>query len=299
MCEWLKQSVLKTDVRETVPGVRIPLPPPRSLKCTEYLRCFRRNTRNMPVFRDNCPPKRTGEKRLLRINAVTVRTLLWEADGQSGFTNSVRRMQCDHKPMTWRRGVTLSACANMLAASRSPFCSHTERKHTCLSICEQCPYFAIIPTRTGLQRTNCSAAKGDHIQGSSSFARLERMQSCVARCNRWRNITLQHQPQNSVVELIIDAIWCAEIQPLRQARGRSLRRILFIQVLRGDHWVISLQVGRQREDVCQGSAEVIKLRKPPHDEDVLDRRDHVRRVDEAMHRARPVVGRDGIEGRAV
>jgi len=60
----------------------------------------------MPVFRDNCPPKRTGEKRLLRINAVTVRTLLWEADGQSGFTNSVRRMQCDHKPMTWRRGVT-------------------------------------------------------------------------------------------------------------------------------------------------------------------------------------------------
>ncbi len=33
MCEWLKQSVLKTDVRETVPGVRIPLPPPRSLAC--------------------------------------------------------------------------------------------------------------------------------------------------------------------------------------------------------------------------------------------------------------------------
>jgi hypothetical protein len=28
MCERLKQSVLKTDVRETVPGVRIPLPPP-------------------------------------------------------------------------------------------------------------------------------------------------------------------------------------------------------------------------------------------------------------------------------
>src|SRR2546430_10056053 len=30
-----------------------------------------------------------------------------------------------------------------------------------------------------------------------------------------------------------------------------------------------------------------------HAEDVLDRRDHIRRVDEAMHRARPVVGRDG------
>ena len=28
MCERLKQAVLKTAVRETVPGVRIPLPPP-------------------------------------------------------------------------------------------------------------------------------------------------------------------------------------------------------------------------------------------------------------------------------
>src|SRR5579872_402544 len=28
MCEWLKQAVLKTAVPETVPGVRIPLPPP-------------------------------------------------------------------------------------------------------------------------------------------------------------------------------------------------------------------------------------------------------------------------------
>src|ERR1700683_3999194 len=35
MCEWLKQAVLKTGVRETVPGVRIPLPPPRSLSCRE------------------------------------------------------------------------------------------------------------------------------------------------------------------------------------------------------------------------------------------------------------------------
>ena len=28
MCEWLKQAVLKTALRETVAGVRIPLPPP-------------------------------------------------------------------------------------------------------------------------------------------------------------------------------------------------------------------------------------------------------------------------------
>jgi hypothetical protein len=36
MCEWLKQAVLKTAVRETVPGVRIPLPPPRSLNRREF-----------------------------------------------------------------------------------------------------------------------------------------------------------------------------------------------------------------------------------------------------------------------
>src|SRR5690349_14678454 len=38
MCEWLKQAVLKTAVRETVPGVRIPLPPPYSLIVRENRR---------------------------------------------------------------------------------------------------------------------------------------------------------------------------------------------------------------------------------------------------------------------
>jgi Amino acid permease len=38
MCERLKQAVLKTAVLERVPGVRIPLPPPSSLKCRETLR---------------------------------------------------------------------------------------------------------------------------------------------------------------------------------------------------------------------------------------------------------------------
>ena len=125
------------------------------------------------------------------------------------------------------------------------------------------------------------------------------MQGRVALCNRWRNITLQHQPQNAVIELIVHAIGRAEIQTLRQACGCSILRILFIQVLRGDDWVIRRQVGRRCEDVRQGSAEVVELREPPHAEDVLDRRDHVRRVDEAMHRARPVVGRDGVERCAV
>src|SRR6266699_3381422 len=39
MREWLKRAVLKTAVPETVPGVRIPLPPPASLKRRESSAC--------------------------------------------------------------------------------------------------------------------------------------------------------------------------------------------------------------------------------------------------------------------
>ena len=51
-------------------------------------------------------------------------------------------------------------------------------------------------------------------KGSSSFARLQRVQGRVSLCNRWRNIGLQHQPQNAVVELIVRAIGSAEVQTL-------------------------------------------------------------------------------------
>ena len=51
MCERLKQAVLKTAVPERVPGVRIPLPPPRSLNCRETLLPCLGNTRKRPDFR--------------------------------------------------------------------------------------------------------------------------------------------------------------------------------------------------------------------------------------------------------
>src|ERR1700685_472432 len=65
MCEWLKQAVLKTAVPERVPGVRIPLPPPRSLDCREILPLFPAKCVNMPVFSDFCAINRTGENGLL------------------------------------------------------------------------------------------------------------------------------------------------------------------------------------------------------------------------------------------
>jgi Abnormal spindle-like microcephaly-assoc'd, ASPM-SPD-2-Hydin len=71
------------------------------------------------------------------------------------------------------------------------------------------------------------------------------MQSRVARRNRWRNITLQHQPKNTVVELMVHAIGYAEIQAVRHACGPRYSRICFIQVLGGDDGVIRLEVSRR------------------------------------------------------
>ena len=61
MREWLKRVVLKTTVRETVPGVRIPLPPPRSLQRREGLIEIDENGPNFVFF----PSDRTGETVLL------------------------------------------------------------------------------------------------------------------------------------------------------------------------------------------------------------------------------------------
>jgi hypothetical protein len=85
MCEWLKQAVLKTAVPERVPGVRIPLPPPRSLDCRESRLLFLRNTHKMPVFSDYSQTNGTVENGLLGIECGIVLAFLQEAHVQSGF----------------------------------------------------------------------------------------------------------------------------------------------------------------------------------------------------------------------
>ena len=57
MRERLKRVVLKTTVRETVPGVRIPLPPPDSLKCREFLPSFPWKFANYAHFSPFLPDK--------------------------------------------------------------------------------------------------------------------------------------------------------------------------------------------------------------------------------------------------
>jgi hypothetical protein len=98
MCEWLKQAVLKTAVPERVPGVRIPLPPPRSLKCREIPLASRRNARIVPVSRDCALTNRTAENGPFGMECGIALAFLWKAHSQSGFKKGTRRMECDQKP---------------------------------------------------------------------------------------------------------------------------------------------------------------------------------------------------------
>jgi hypothetical protein len=61
-----------------------------------------------PEIRQICPflaiiPQQTGPQRTdcSAENWVTDPIFLWRADARSGFEESIRRMQCDHKPGIW------------------------------------------------------------------------------------------------------------------------------------------------------------------------------------------------------
>jgi|SRR5271165_6013675 len=52
----------------------------------------------MPIFCDFSSANRTAEKGLLDSEGGIFLEFLWRAHAQSGFEESTRRMQCDHKP---------------------------------------------------------------------------------------------------------------------------------------------------------------------------------------------------------
>jgi hypothetical protein len=98
MCEWLKQSVLKTDVRETVPGVRIPLPPPRSLDCREFPPSFPKKTANYANFSRFLVDKSDcRERTALGSSRHSSGVFLWSRDAQSGLQRAAKRTfgNCD------------------------------------------------------------------------------------------------------------------------------------------------------------------------------------------------------------
>jgi hypothetical protein len=64
---------------------------------------FPRNMRNMPIVRDSSHINWTPENGLLSSNAVSIMAFLRK--GASGFKDSIRRTQCDYKPVVRRKRV--------------------------------------------------------------------------------------------------------------------------------------------------------------------------------------------------
>jgi hypothetical protein len=60
---------------------------------------FLRKLQKMGAISEN----RTGERFVLDAAAELCILFLWRAHEQSGFDDSIRRMQCDQKSMGWRR----------------------------------------------------------------------------------------------------------------------------------------------------------------------------------------------------
>ncbi len=75
----------------------------------------------MPNFRDNYLANRSAEKALLCTEGSYFPAFLWSAHAQSGFTEGIRRMQCDHKPQIRHERVDFvssleAACERFLEA---------------------------------------------------------------------------------------------------------------------------------------------------------------------------------------
>src|SRR5271157_6459500 len=102
MCERLKQAVLKTAVLERVPGVRIPLPPPASLRRRETLGLCSQYRRNWPQFRVSYTETGLGESITVELKSQLCGFFLRTAESRSGFKSPIRRTQCDHKPIVRR-----------------------------------------------------------------------------------------------------------------------------------------------------------------------------------------------------
>src|SRR5580698_6171048 len=99
MAEWLKAHAWKACLLERVTWVRIPLSPPFSLGRRET-RLHSSENAAIPRF---SPRNRTGES-VPRIPPSRIcRNFLRRPHVQSGFDDSIRRMQCDQQPCTLQR----------------------------------------------------------------------------------------------------------------------------------------------------------------------------------------------------
>ena len=85
---------------KSVPRVRIHFPPPHSPEVQRNPPGLLLKLREMGAIPHLLRSNRTGERVLLIAAGKLCSLFLRRAYEQSGFNNSVRRMQCDHKPIS-------------------------------------------------------------------------------------------------------------------------------------------------------------------------------------------------------
>jgi hypothetical protein len=90
---------------ERVPRVRIPLPPPHSLARRENRLYLLQELLKIPVILQFSPSNGTGERAPSNPAGWFSGVFLWRAHAQSFSSDSVRRMQCDDRPMMRRKGL--------------------------------------------------------------------------------------------------------------------------------------------------------------------------------------------------
>jgi hypothetical protein len=104
MCEWLKQTVLKTVIPERVSGVRIPLPPPDSIQFRELFSDSSRDSR-IPGLLSLGQPR--DVHRITR--RTRCRSFLYAADRQS--FSAGKSLEIDQQAKTRRKiSLPLGSC---------------------------------------------------------------------------------------------------------------------------------------------------------------------------------------------
>src|SRR4029077_6321211 len=108
MAEWLKAHAWKACLLERVTWVRIPLSPPASLNCRETAPPFAAKYAKPARISRYFVRKADWRERTVRDRMASI---CWPFSG--GHKRSpvsvdlIRRMQCDHEPMTGRRRLDL------------------------------------------------------------------------------------------------------------------------------------------------------------------------------------------------
>ena len=124
-----------------VTKVRISISPPHSLSRREIRLHCSKNRSKSPQFRRSSIQTALEKSVPSNPGGKFSGAFLWKAQAQSGFSNSVGRMQCDHKPIVWRKRLDFAGVWGMhrVKSDRPQGCIITPDLRFCpLGKCRSC-----------------------------------------------------------------------------------------------------------------------------------------------------------------